>query len=416
MGSKVLQTQEEHIFNYFKSKYDIKCSNIHEIIENKVGERKTLLYIGCENGDYDICELLIRNNANVNYLSILNHFSTISTINTNLIEKLKVSALCAACNHVNNDTSIIKLLLGVDDIDVNIGDLHPLVYCCQNNNNKIAKLLLKHKNIDVNKEYSLNEKDIDTFFRDKKNKDTALIVSCKKGNTELVELLLGHDNIDVNKRGDNQETALIASCRKNNILCVNMLLNDPKIDINIENVFGETALHMFCDNNFPEDSESLIELLKREELDINKGFKDTVLHSAIIANNISLIRLLIKTGKLDIDKFNREGYTPLDLAIRQGFTKICKLLVKNKCNINLSDCEGYTPINIAVKYGFTKICKLLVKNKCNVDLSDYKFIEHKIVVQDEIMESILRSSETNYDINNINNNLICKKRKLSMIL
>jgi ankyrin repeat protein len=375
MGSKVLQTQEEHIFNYFESKYDIKCSNIHEIIENKVGERKTLLYIGCEKGDYDICELLIRNNANVNDLSE-------ARLSVNKVTK--ASSLYAACKYVNItqcDICIVELLLNVDSIDVNIGSYNPLVYCCRKNNNKIAKLLLKHKNIDVNKEYSPYEK------------DTALIASCKKGNTELVELLLGNDNIDVNKIGSFGKNALFESCRiftktynEEDEKIANMLLNNPKIDINAENHYGETVIHIFSDDNFAENNTILIELLKREEIDINKQLKrsgNTILHLAVIENNISLMKLLIKIKKLDLNKFNREGYTPL---------------------------------NIAVKNRFTQICELLVKNKCNIDLSNYDFIPDKIQVKDEIIESILRSGEILYDINNINNNLICKKRKLSMIL
>jgi hypothetical protein len=51
----------------------------------------------------------------------------------------------------NNNTSIVKLLLDVDNIDVNIGDLNPLGNSCEYDSDKIAKLLLTHKNIDVNK-------------------------------------------------------------------------------------------------------------------------------------------------------------------------------------------------------------------------------------------------------------------------
>jgi ankyrin repeat protein len=374
--SNSVVSEEQFILDYFNSKYNITCSNIHdEIKRNEFNvEYKTLLYIACEKGDYDICKLLISNNADVNNLS---------TISTYLYMK-KVSALYAACeyaNRSNNDISIVKLLLDVDNIDVNIGDLNPLGYCCEYDNVKIAKLLLKHKNIDVNKKYSPYEK------------DTALIASCKKGNTELVELLLGNDNIDVNKIGSFGRNALFESCRiftktynEEDEKIANMLLNNPKIDINAENHYGETVIHIFSDDNFAENNTILIELLKREEIDINKQLKrsgNTILHLAVIENNISLMKLLIKIKKLDLNKFNKEGYTPL---------------------------------NIAVKNRFTQICELLVKNKCNIDLSNYDFIPDKIQVKDEIIESILRSGEILYDINNINNNLICKKRKLSMIL
>jgi ankyrin repeat protein len=310
--SNSVVSEEQFILDYFNSKYNITCSNIHdEIKRNEFNvEYKTLLYIACEKGDYDICKLLISNNADVNNLS---------TISTYLYMK-KVSALYAACeyaNRSNNDISIVKLLLDVDNIDVNIGDLNPLGYCCEYDNVKIAKLLLKHKNIDVNKKVSAFDL------------DTCLTVSCKQGNKQLIELLLNNDNLDINKRGMNGNTGLIEICRNleqnynydhndNYDEIANILLNHPKIDINARNHYGETVLHI-----------------------------------AVMKNNIPLIKSLIKTKKINLDT---------------------------------SDGRGYTPLNIAVNYGFTKICELLVKNKCDVDLSDYDCLQGKF-------ESILRSGK-----------------------
>jgi hypothetical protein len=94
----------------------------------------------------------------------------------------------------------------------------PLYIACENNREKIVKLLLTHQNIDVNMGYYGK---------------TPLYVACENNYEKIVELLLKHPEIDVNMKY-NGETPLYNVYMINRENIVKLLLNDTRIDYTID--------------------------------------------------------------------------------------------------------------------------------------------------------------------------------------
>jgi ankyrin repeat protein len=82
---------------------------------------------------------------------------------------------------------------------------------------------------------------------------TALHLACYYGHTECCKLLLEHKDIDVNAKDIDANakdqsgwTALHWACIRGNSECCKELLNHKDIDVNITNNAGDTALHKAC--------------------------------------------------------------------------------------------------------------------------------------------------------------------------
>ena len=97
------------------------------------------------------------------------------------------------------------------------------------------------------------------------------------------------------------------------------------------------------------------------------------LHSAVEHNNLKTVRKYLKGGlfglgeKLDINKQNYEGFTPLTLAAMYGSTETAEFLLENGADVNCSDKNGYTPLMGASKYGHTKIASMLAGSGADVN-------------------------------------------------
>ena len=69
---------------------------------------------------------------------------------------------------------------------------------------------------------------------------------------------------------------------------------------------------------------------------------------AILKNSYKLVDYFIKK-KLDVNKKNKNGNTPLHLAIQIGNHDIIKLLLDNGASIIIKNKQGKTPYDFATK-------------------------------------------------------------------
>lgn len=87
-----------------------------------------------------------------------------------------------------------------------------------------------------------------------------------------------------------------------------------------------------------------------------------------------VIKLLLETGKVNINLKDGSGRTPLSLVAEKGYKTIVKLLLKtSKVDINLKDHSRYrrTPLSFAAEKGHKAVIKLLLKtSKVDVNLKD----------------------------------------------
>ncbi|KAJ3027731.1 UNVERIFIED_CONTAM: hypothetical protein HDU68_003223 [Siphonaria sp. JEL0065] len=159
------------------------------------------------------------------------------------------------------------------------------------------------------------------------------------------------------------------------------LLAEKSRDVNkIDTYHGLSALHLAVDENKYDVACLLIEpvlvLSERESGNIK-------VREAFEKSPLKLIR---------IDALNREGRTPLMLAVIRGYSDIVHLLLKNHADVNVQDMIGCTALHYAIYLGDISSFKLLTDRGAKVDAIDKSGIPlfyHAIKCKREKMALVL---------------------------
>ena len=91
--------------------------------------------------------------------------------------------------------------------------------------------------------------------------------------------------------------------------------------------------------------------------------------SALRCRKMNIAELLLKNGA-NPDSYDKDGFTPLHLAVFDSNLEKVKLLVKHGANMNIKDLEGLTPLMWAVLDKKTlPIAKYLIDSGCDVSVT-----------------------------------------------
>ncbi len=89
--------------------------------------------------------------------------------------------------------------------------------------------------------------------------------------------------------------------------------------------------------------------------------KETLLTAAVSHCNLECVMLLLTIGKLDINKANGNGKTPLCIAVAKS-TALTKFLLEHKANPNQKTSSGLTLLMLAIQSHQFENVRLLAKN------------------------------------------------------
>ena len=95
----------------------------------------------------------------------------------------------------------------------------------------------------------------------------------------------------------------------------------------------------------------------------------TALHFAIEDRYLLGIRYLLQKGA-NPDHADKEGTTPMALAIQLNFTDAVEALIRQKANVNAANRSGETPLIIAVQLDKAQMVRMLIKAGANPDVTD----------------------------------------------
>jgi ankyrin repeat protein len=174
------------------------------------------------------------------------------------------------------------------------------------------------------------------------------------------------EGFDINSKGSSGKTPLLSSSLNYENLKV---LIELGADINSIDDNGENALFLIAHFDIP-GVEQCIDLLIKSGINVNEKNKNgkTPLMEAGVFGNLTLVKELIKSGANLQENDNNENNTLLNVVfmqVQESYKKkkaeIISLLISNGCDINCLDKNGSTPLIIAVENENVEIVKVLLK-------------------------------------------------------
>lgn len=315
----------------------------------------------------------------------------------NETDEANQTALFAATKQ--NNLAIVLELLQQEDIDPNIENdqrMSPLYYASLYSYTEVAKALLKHPKIEINK--------VGASFQ------TPLMFAANEGNLSLVTELLeggadpnlarphfGNDGLSPIAFGMmlKEPSKIIPGYIPDHIGVIRALVTHPKCDPNLRRVLwaGHTTLlheskHVaefarlllnhpqtkinlvtkkgytpLCNNVTVGATEITYMLLARPGINVNYPDKDgnTPLLCAADHEDLSCVQALLKAKGVLVNKANHLGKTPLSIAAKQGTVTVLKaLLAAPGIEIDKADKQGSTPLIIAAAEGKKEAVELLI--------------------------------------------------------
>jgi len=95
----------------------------------------------------------------------------------------------------------------------------------------------------------------------------------------------------------------------------------------------------------------------------------TLLHDAVFHQSPDMVISLIEKGA-NINAADKEGYTPLILAVQSNNKQIADLLILKGADLNRRDIYGYTPLLWSLYYGNIDLAKILIEKRADVNIAD----------------------------------------------
>jgi ankyrin repeat protein len=202
------------------------------------------------------------------------------------------------------------------------------------------------------------------------------------------------------------EDKLFQACKTGNVESVIEVLKDENIDLNKSNNHEWTALQLACANGHLDIVKLLLE---DERVGINKGDNcaSTPLHFACLNGHLDIVKLLLADERLDANKVNSRGYNPFYVACYLGWDDIIKFLMQdNRVEISklpstlLDDHKVLSNINAQMLYkkdlldmlhffsanGKLNAVKWIVKTLKIPSISDEQLIKINPIIKETIQE------------------------------
>ncbi|KIJ23511.1 hypothetical protein M422DRAFT_275892 [Sphaerobolus stellatus SS14] len=361
---------------------------IMEVIHNKkkidVDSRdshgRTALSYAATNGNMGIIDFLVSTvKANVNtpdrdgriplfYAVIRGHKSVIAYLiaagsNVNHRDHRCAAPLHCTSGLQPHNEAVIALLLECHDIDVDPKDedlMTPLMNAVRYNHIGAVKRLLETGAVDIN--------------ASNKHGRTPFSQAMDCLTDEVARLLLAAGEVDINGTDADGRTPLSYAVGNRwqlepGIACVQLLLQKENVDVDAADNRCRTPLSYAAETDNVEAVKMLLET-ERVQLDTEDITQASPFSYAARKGSWNIVKLLLDAGQAIIDKPDIEGRTPLSYAVgRNGNSKTVRLIIKTgRVDVNAVDLNLGTPLLYAAKEGDCDTVRLLIDTG-NVDVN-----------------------------------------------
>uniref|UniRef100_A0A9J7YUE5 non-specific serine/threonine protein kinase n=1 Tax=Cyprinus carpio carpio TaxID=630221 RepID=A0A9J7YUE5_CYPCA len=292
---------------------------------------------------------------------------------------------------------VSEILLSRKTTNVNAKDedqYTPLHFAAQNGDEALSRLLLDRC-------ASINETDAQGR--------TPTHIACHHGQENVVRVLLSR-GADVHVRGKDDWTALHLAAWKGHLGIVKLLVKQAGADVDGQTSDGRTPLHLASQRGQYRVARILVELganvhltsdglhtplhvaaetghtstsrlLVKHGADIHSRTANgsTALHLAAQKGHLPTVKMLLAEGA-DPESANHGLRTACHLAAESGYCEVLKELLQSCPDVaNAQDRNGFTPLHLAVRGGYKDaICVLLDRGADEAPLSPQLIGEHSL--------------------------------------
>ncbi|XP_061099566.1 ankyrin repeat and SOCS box protein 2-like [Conger conger] len=302
-------------------------------IPNKNGE--TPLYKACEQENVETVALLLDHGAQVNRTCVQGWTALHEAVCRNNVEICRMLVNAGAKLNARNMYGITPLFIAAQS-----GRVETLLF------------LIK-KGVDIDNQAN--------------DGATALYEASKNGHEEIVELLLSQ-NADANRASKCGFLPLHIAAQRGHEEVVSLLIPvTSKSDIRGS---GISPLHLAAEHNEDDVLEVLIEagydvnfMLSPDRSKMYEDRRSTALYFAVFNSNIEATTMLLEAGANP----NRDTFSPLLVALRQGCIQTVTLLVEHGANVNACVPTHPTsfPGTVMFCMKFLSLLKYLMDNGCD---------------------------------------------------
>lgn len=176
------------------------------------------------------------------------------------------------------------------------------------------------------------------------DKRTPLRMAIMNGHVDAVKLLLDK-GADLNTQDKDGNTPLHQAVMEHNLEIFKFLV-EKGAKSDVQNMQGHTPLHLALISNLGQDFTWSLLDVPGINLDMKDGYNNTLLHRAIIQNNRYIAERLINEKKIDLDSQNKDGDTPLHLAVRNKQGYIINLLFDKGVSLTKKNKQGQEPYKL----------------------------------------------------------------------
>lgn len=326
----------------------------------------TPLMVAVSHNSYEICEVLLDNDADVDASDALSRTPIVHAIlehssykiielmlfwgaHTDYIDSNGASLLCLAAKEAECSVDSIRILsaVGCDEMHKDNNGRTPLHMAAAVGNADIVEALL-----DIGGETLLMSRDNDGKL--------ALHDCAIGGYIETARHLISEESIKV--LSHDGKSALRLAALSSHLDFVTLLV-EKGADVNYTDADGRTTV--YCVASSAANDLKLINTLHHlvklgADLEIKDLEGRTPLHVTSWQGMTAVVRALVELGA-DIDAVDNEGRTALHMCAWNGHTEVVALLIEAGANVNhVSSTQGATPLMIAAQQGHIDACSLLL--------------------------------------------------------
>ncbi|XP_062087552.1 ankyrin repeat-containing protein ITN1-like isoform X2 [Humulus lupulus] len=248
----------------------------------------------------------------------------------------------------------------------------------------------------------------DMVAAENKDLETPFHEASRIGNAKILKLLLETNTKAARKLNSRNETALFLACSSGHLESVSLLLAQPELIRLGEDGYDRTCIHAAASAGHTDVVMELISNNSHEFAQTMDEKGNTPLHCASVKGHKDITGWLLKLDSKLALKYNKDGYTPLHLAIinykvlvLQGYVNMASASFVYRTR------EEETIFHLAVKYGRTDALKYLISVCNGMDLFNIpdrsgNNILHLAVSGGHYQMAELLIKKTKVDINGLN--------------